>query len=575
MNHKHVVLSVALAFVALLSSSARAAVAGPAVNMVLASGDNQVAPAGTRVIGPVCVLVTDAANVPVSGVTVTWGAITGGGSLTGATEVTDPNGIATLGGWALGPTAGANTITATSAGLPSVTFNATATDPQPDPNVVITWNNALLISFQNANTAPTISARALGVLQTSVFDAWAAYDAKALGTQLGATLRRPANEQTDANKSVAISFAAYRTLVDLFPAQKARFDAIMAGLNLDPTNTTTDTTTPAGVGNAASAANLTIRHADGSNQLGDLNPGAYSDYTSYTPKNDTTALNDPSLWQPLLQPNGQPQVFTTPQWGSVKTFAIGTSAQRKHLFPKPPAANPNKSYLKESQEILDLSAGLTDQTKTQAAYWVDKSGTVTPPGHWFTFAQFVSRRDHHTLDDDVKLFFALGNAELDASVQVWDIKRKFDSVRPITSIRFLFKGKDVKAWGGPGKGTQTIAGETFQTYIPTPPFAEYISGHSTFSAVGAEVLTLFTKSPKFGYTVDIPASFVSIELNVPAAPLQFHWDKYLDAANDAGMSRRYGAIHYKDGDLEGRKLGKKIGMLAFKKAAQYISGKVK
>jgi len=184
-----------------LSSVAFAATPGPAVNMVLASGDNQVAPAGTRVIGPVCVLITDAANVPVPGVTVTWGTITGGGSLVGATEVSDATGVATLGGWALGPAAGTNTITATSAGLPSVTFTATATDPIPDSNVVITWNTALLISFQNANTSPTVSARALGELQTSVFDAWAAYDAKAIGTQLGGTLRRPAGEQTDANKA--------------------------------------------------------------------------------------------------------------------------------------------------------------------------------------------------------------------------------------------------------------------------------------------------------------------------------------------------------------------------------------
>jgi len=349
----------------------------------------------------------------------------------------------------------------------------------------------------------------------------------------------------------------------------------MAGLNLDPTNTTTDTTTPAGIGNVVAAANITFRHADGSNQLGDLNPGAYSDYTSFTTVNDATMLNDPSLWQPLLGPNGKPQVFTTPQWGFVKTFAIGTPTERKHLFPKAPAKNPIKAYVKQAQEILDLSAALNDRSKSNSAYWVDKAGTVTPPGHWFTFAQFVSRRDHHTLDDDVKLFFALGNAELDSSVECWDIKRHYNSVRPITAIRFLFKGKDVKAWGGPTLGTQTIDGATFLPYIPTPPFAEYISGHSTFSAAGAEVLLLFTKSTTFGYTVNIPASFSPIELNVPAQPLVLKWDKFIDAANDAGTSRRDGGIHFKEGDFEGRKLGKKIGMLAFKKAAQYISGKVK
>lgn len=553
------------------------AASGPPTQLLIAAGDQQTATAGTRVPGVVCVQVRDASNAAVSGVSVTWGAITGGGSLVGGTELTDGSGIATLGGWTLGPAAGVNTISAASDGLNSVTFMATATAPLPPVNVVIQWNNQALLVFQNANTAPTISARALGMLHTSVFDAWAAYDAKAIGTQLADKLRRPDAEHTDANKQAAISYAAYRTLVDLFPKQQSQFDALMSALNLDTSVTSTDPSTPAGVGNAAAAANLAFRHSDGSNQLGDLNPGAYSDYTSYAPINDATTLSDPNHWQPLLQPNGTPQVFLTPHWGVVKTFAIGdgTSSTRSKLLPKAPAKNPSKAYVKQAQELLDLSAGLTDLNKTIAAYWIDKAGTVTPPGHWFQFAQFVSSRDKHALDDDVKMFFALGNAMLDSCVEVWDIKRHYDSERPITAIHFLFKGMSVKAWGGPGLGTQAIAGETWQPYIVTPGFSEFVSGHSTFSAAGAEILTLFSKSPNFGYSVDIPASFTSIELNVPAQPLTLSWKKFTDAANDAGLSRRIGGIHFKDGDLQGRALGKKIGLIVGKKAQQYIDGKLK
>ncbi len=455
-----------------------------------------------------------------------------------------------------------------------MTFTATGTAPLAADNVVIQWNNQLLLVFLNSNTAPTISARALGVLQTSVFDAWAAYDAKAVGTQLGGTLRRPENERTVANKGTAISFAAYRTLVDLFPGFKSQVDALMANLNLDPNDMSIDTTTPTGIGNTVAAANIAFRHADGSNQLGDLNPGAYSDYTSYIAVNDAGMITDPDHWQPLLQPDGTPQKFTTPHWGLVKTFAIGTEMERRRLFPRPPKKVPLKAYTVEAQEILDLSAALDDRTKTIASYWVDKAGTVTPSGHWFVFAQYVSHRDKHTLDDDAKMFFAMGNAMLDTSVEVWDIKRRYDSVRPITAIHFLFQGKSVKAWAGPGLGTQTISGENWATYIPTPPFAEYISGHSSFSAAGAETLLKFTKSAKFGLSVDIPAGFTPIELNVPAAPLTFTWNTFADAANDAGISRRYGGIHFKDGDLIGRKVGKTIAQIAFKKAQQYISGKV-
>ena len=552
-----------------------AVAAGAPTQLLIASGDKQTEPAGTRLPGPVCVLVRDVDNAPVKGVSVTWGTITGGGSLVGATELTDGNGIATLGGWSLGPTAGTNTITATSDGLTPVTFTATATDALPADNIVIQWNTQLLLAFQNGNVAPTVSARALGILHTSIFDAWAAYDARAVGTQLGGTLRRPQAEWTDANKTIAISYAAYRTLLDLFPAAKSQFDNMMFALQLDPTNVSTDTTTPAGVGNVAAAANLTYRHGDGTNQLGDLNPGAYTDYTSYAPINDVTTLNNPSKWQPLLM-NGVAQTFTTVQWGLGKAFALSQdTSDRIKLSMKKPAVYPSKAFEKQSQDVLDLSANFTDLTKTTAAYWVDKAGTVTPSGHWFQFAQVVSRRDKHTIDDDVKLFFEMGNAMLDVSVEVWELKRYYESVRPITSIRFLFKGKTVKAWGGPGLGTQSIDGGTFSSYIPTPAFPEYLSGHSTFSAAGAQILLSYTKSPKFNYSVDIPVGYVSIELNTPAQPITFTWPKFIDAANDAGMSRRYGGIHFKDGDLQGRALGKKIAKIVFKKAEQYINGKVK
>src|SRR5689334_661790 len=84
------------------------AFAGTPTQLLIAAGDNQKALVNTPVSGVVCVVVKDAANAPVSGVTVTWGNITGGGSLTGATQTTDANGVATLGGWTLGPAAGVN-----------------------------------------------------------------------------------------------------------------------------------------------------------------------------------------------------------------------------------------------------------------------------------------------------------------------------------------------------------------------------------------------------------------------------------------------------------------------------------
>ena len=125
------------------------------------------------------------------------------------------------------------------------------------------------------------------------------------------------------------------------------------------------------------------------------------------------------------------------------------------------------------------------------------------------FAQWVSRRDRHSLDRDAKLFFALNNALLDASITAWDAKRQWDSVRPITAVRWLKRGQLVRAWGGPYQGTKTIRGEDWLPYqpatFPTPPFPEYISGHSTFSAAAAAVLQDFTGKDDLGMSITIPA----------------------------------------------------------------------
>jgi hypothetical protein len=139
--------------------------------------------------------------------------------------------------------------------------------------VVVRWDQAALQGIRDSTLGPPMAARALAILHTCVYDAWAGYDPVAVGTRFGGALRCPAAERTAANKEQAISFAAYRAAVDLFPADRARFDALMAELGYDPADTTTDTGVPAGVGNVACQAVLDFRHHDGANQLGDLHPG--------------------------------------------------------------------------------------------------------------------------------------------------------------------------------------------------------------------------------------------------------------------------------------------------------------
>jgi Domain of unknown function (DUF6851)/VCPO second helical-bundle domain len=445
------------------------------------------------------------------------------------------------------------------------------TQAAADPNVAVRWNDAMLQAVRNTNFAPMFAARALAIVHTSMYDAWAAYDPVAVGTQFGGTLRRPEIEQTLANKERATSYAAYRSLVDLFPTQLALFDALMAELGFDPADTSTDPTTPTGIGNITSAAVIAFRHGDGSNQLGDENGGApYSDYTGYVPVNTPDQIVDPNRWQPLLNPNGSVQTFLAPHWGLVIPFALGEAGQFR---PEAPPLFPLGTYRKEANQILHISADLTDEDKVIATYWADGPSTETPPGHWNLFARFVSERDAHTLDQDVKMFFALGNALLDSSIAVWECKRFYDYVRPITAVRFLYAGKPVRAWAGPYQGTQVIPGETFKSYIGTPPFAEYVSGHSTFSAASAEILKSVAGSDTFGASVTIAAGSTPVEPGaVPAQDVTLAWATFSDAADQAGMSRRFGGIHFESGDLQARALGRLVGTLAWEKAGTYFDG---
>jgi hypothetical protein len=456
------------------------------------------------------------------------------------------------------------------------------------PTVVVQWNNAALQGDRDSSFGPPMVARALAIVHTCMYDAWAAYDAKTAGTQLGGSLRRPGPERTLANKQKAVSFAAYRALVDLFPFDTALFDSQMAALGYDPSDQSTDITTASGIGNVACAAALNFRHHDGSNQLGDLHPGAYSDYTGYAPVNapstvpvNPAGVSDPNRWQPLQYFNGVQNItqsFVGAQWFKVVPFAMTSPAElRSFIGSFGPAQFGSQQYRDQAQELIDLSANLTDRQKMIAEYWANGPHTELPPGHWDLFSQYVSARDNHSLDDDVKMFFALTNAIFDAGIAAWDAKRAFDSVRPVTAIPYVFHGTQIQSWGGPGMGTITMDGSQWIPYqpstFPTPPFPEYVSGHSAFSAAGATILFLWTGSDAFGDSVTFQPGSSAVEPGLtPQTAVTLNWKTFTDAANEAGVSRRYGGIHFKAGDLVGRAVGRLVGLQAWARAQSYFNG---
>src|SRR6266849_10730110 len=133
---------------------------------------------------------------------------------------------------------------------------ASATSTGTPDSIVLQWNAATLLAVRDTHPGPPICARMLAIVSTCMYDAWAAYDSLAVGTRLGGSLRRPAAERTQANKEKAVSFAAYRALVDLFPQpdQGPKFAAVLRGLGYDPADASTDVTTPGGIGNVAAQA---------------------------------------------------------------------------------------------------------------------------------------------------------------------------------------------------------------------------------------------------------------------------------------------------------------------------------
>lgn len=459
--------------------------------------------------------------------------------------------------------------------------------------IIVEWNQQLLEAVRHAAIGPPMVARALAVAHTCMYDAWAAYDERAMGTLSGDRLRRPAAERTMANKTIAISYAAYRAALDLFPAAKPALDDFMKSRGYDPANPAISIKAAAEVGNAACAAVLTFRQNDGSNESGEMakNRKPYADYTGYVAINeagptpgDFLKVQDPDRFQPLYYaPNVRPLYppFVGAQWFKVLPFAGPYEGEISRVLSEVPLARSGfKEYQTQAEELLEISAGLTDEKKMIVEYWADGPNSELPPGHWCLFAQFVSMRDNHTLDEDTKMFFVLTNALMDAGIAAWQEKRSADSVRPITAVHYLFHGKTIQAWGGPGKGTISMDGSVWlpyqPAYLPTPPFPEYPSGHSTFSAAAARILQLWTGSDKFDDQFIFEPGSSRVEPGItPKTPITLRWPTFSFAANQAGMSRRYGGIHFKSGDLAGRMLGCLVAEKVWLRGQNYFGAPAK
>ncbi len=442
------------------------------------------------------------------------------------------------------------------------------------PNLVYQWADIALQATahdtERFKPRPTVTSRYLGLVFVSIFDAWSRYHDTATPIYLANIERRPSTENTLRNKEIAVSYAAYRTLCEYYFSDTLMFREMMVRLGLDPSDTSTDPGSPAGIGNLAAQSVIEARRHDGSNQYGDEKGSdgtSYFDYSHYTPVNTANQLRDINRWQPIyfIDANGKKYApgCLTPFWGKVKPVALTSSDQFRST---PPPLVGSKKLEAEVKEVVDLQKNLTDSQKALVEFMRDGPASVQQAGHWLRFAMQVSSRDRHALDQDVQMFLLTQVTAMDAFIACWDTKMTYDFARPLALVHHYYRGKKIKGWAGPQKGLVDMDGKDWRPYSPdaflTPPFPGYVSGHSTVSGGCAEVLRLYTGKDEFGQEVKwVPGQLT--EPNYEADTVVLEMPTFTETAEMAGLSRVLGGYHISSDNLEGLALGRKIGEEVF------------
>jgi hypothetical protein len=381
---------------------------------------------------------------------------------------------------------------------------------------------------------------------------------------------------------------------------------------------------------------LTIYHRDGHDYWVYHDPGPPPQLGGAGDAEYKAGFEQVVLWSGLLDPadgpGGGALIDISP--ASRGNNPLGSNSGSGH------AQNP-VSGLPYAPQVVPAG----DYYRVLAEFWSDGPESETPPGHWFTIANYVSdhplfekkfRGEGPVLDGlewDVKLYLALGGTLHDVAVSAWGIKGWYDYTRPISAIRhmcdlgqssdplgpsyhpqgiglypgsieviteetaalggrhfplggniFQHVGKIVvRAWRGPDyipdpatdkAGVGWIRCENWWPYqrpsFVTPPFAGYVSGHSTFSRAAATILAEFTGSEFFPGGLgefEAPMNEFLVFEEGPSMDITLQWATYFDAADETSLSRIYGGIHPTQDDIPGRFIGAAIAQESFEFAS--------
>jgi membrane-associated phospholipid phosphatase len=383
-------------------------------------------------------------------------------------------------------------------------------------DVVTEWNEAALDVIRARNTPPPAAARNLAILHVAIYDA--VNGIRRTHQQYLVKPRAPANASVEA----AATTSAWTVLVTLYPADQPTFESIdSAILNRIPAGEARER----GIawGKAVADEILAARVDDGSTASAPW-PGS----------------EEPGRWRPTVSFGGVVRPALLPLWGQVRPFALRDGTQFR---PPPPPRLNSRQYASEVNFVqgigaLDSTMRSVEQTEI-AQFWAYGPGTATPPGHWNQIAKSVADSEGNSLADNARMFALLNIALADAAIVSWDCKFVYDYWRPITAIQ-LADTDDNPA---------TSADPAWMPLLPTPPFPEYTSGHSTFSGAAAVTLAAFFHRDRVAFSVgsdDLPGVF------------RFY-DSFSHAAMESGMSRIYGGIHFPSANLYGLSSGAQTG----------------
>jgi len=252
------------------------------------------------------------------------------------------------------------------------------------------------------------------------------------------------------------------------------------------------------------------------------------------------ATGDPERWQPT--PPAYMEAIE-PHWSKIRPFIIDSANQ---FIPAEPTAfevEEGTDFFKEMKEVYETGVNLTEEQAEIASFWdcnpyvMNVTGHVmfatkkiTPGGHWIGIVKIACNKENASLMKSAEAYAMTSIALADGFIVCWDEKYRSNLIRPETVINKYLD-------------------EEWRPLLQTPPFPEYTSGHSVISTAAAKALT-----EVFGE----PFHFVdSTEVRYGLPPREF--DSFMEASQEAAMSRLYGGIHYMPAIDEGVKQGKKVG----------------